>query len=35
VRIDGTRVSDAGQIVPVQDGTTLQVGKRKFVKLGR
>jgi len=33
VRLDGTQVSNHEQVVPVQDGAILQVGKRRFVKL--
>ena len=35
VRLDGTQVSKHEQVVRVQDGTILQVGKRRFVKLCR
>jgi tyrosyl-tRNA synthetase len=33
VKIDGAKVEDPNLIVRVQEGMTLQVGKRKFIKL--
>ncbi|KON92529.1 tyrosyl-tRNA synthetase [Rossellomorea marisflavi] len=33
VKIDGTKVEDPNLIVRVQEGMTVQVGKRKFIKL--
>jgi len=35
VRLDGTQVGSHDQMVYVRDGTILQVGKRRFVKLCR
>ncbi|MDW4526014.1 tyrosine--tRNA ligase [Rossellomorea marisflavi] len=33
VKIDGSKVEDPNLIVKVQEGMTMQVGKRKFIKL--
>jgi tyrosyl-tRNA synthetase len=35
VRVDGDRVESADVTIPVDDGTIVQVGKRRFVRLGR
>jgi tyrosyl-tRNA synthetase len=35
VRVDGDRVESAEVTIPVDDGTIVQVGKRRFVRLGR
>jgi tyrosyl-tRNA synthetase len=34
IRIDGEKVLDTDMVVPVTDGMIVQVGKRKFVKVG-
>jgi tyrosyl-tRNA synthetase len=34
VKLDGARVDNIQFVVSIQDGSVLQVGKRKFVKLG-
>jgi len=34
VRIDGVRIDDVGSIIAVREGVVVQVGKRRFVKIG-